>query len=97
MRAALLFTNIKPVGLDADSRSASYDAQLNDKATRAAAYMPNNYEVIEHQHSLYLVGDDHLGWTLDGYVVDRLGSGCMSCVEVTDTSTLQALAAKRDR
>ena len=47
-------------------------------------YMPANYGVAElgtgHQ---IIVGYDHAGWTMDGYVLPRLASGLHFATEVT--------------
>jgi hypothetical protein len=63
------------------------------KPRRLAAYLPSNYQTIIHQHTLYVVGTDKAGWTLDGYVLPRLASGSIYGTETTDQSTIDALEA----
>ena len=56
-----------------------------------ARYLPSNYEVIGTgtvaepwgEESVVVIGgrDSH-GWTLDSYVIPRLGSGCMQADEI---------------
>lgn len=48
-----------------------------------ARYLPSGYSVIgEHDGHVYIAGEDHHGWTLDGYVIPRLASGLYGCREV---------------
>jgi hypothetical protein len=54
-----------------------------------AAYMPSGYAVIgegmEDGRTFYVIGGyDSAGWTLDGYVIPRLGSGLIAAQEVTE-------------
>ena len=39
---------------------------------------------VEREERLYLLveGEDHAGWTLDDYVIPRLGSGNYGCREI---------------
>lgn len=53
------------------------------------AYLPTNYAILTDAASdhdglpVYLIsGTDNAGWTLDGYVIPRLGSGGMGCREL---------------
>jgi hypothetical protein len=58
------------------------------------AYLPDNFEVLAERgeetregrfvtHAQYLIGGhDVAGWTLDGYVIPRLGSGLIQAIEV---------------
>lgn len=50
-----------------------------------AAYLPEGYAVLDvHDDGAVIVsGTDHLGWTLDAYVIPRLGSGGMFAKETT--------------
>jgi len=62
-------------------------------AEKVAAYLPRNYTVEgvaqdhpfkdDYAETVVVVGgrDDH-GWTLDGYVIPRLGSGLMGATEI---------------
>ena len=69
---------------------------LTSDAKDVAQYLPGNYSVIgrtmeleNNKTSLTLMGiliagvDDH-GWTLDDYVIPRLGSGMIPCREIED-------------
>ena len=47
------------------------------------AYMPVNYEAWEIRPGLIMIsGHDNAGWTLDGYVLPRLGSGLIAAREL---------------
>ena len=48
-------------------------------ASTVAAYLPGNYRVTgESQDGAVIVeGEDHAGWTAEGYVIPRLASGMM--------------------
>ena len=53
---------------------------------QVAAYLPANYRVIGrtlNELGTIIVGVDNHGWTLDAYVIPRLGSGLIHCDEVT--------------
>jgi hypothetical protein len=45
--------------------------------SQVAAYLPENYSVegITESGIVAIGGEDHAGWTLDGYVLPRLASG----------------------
>lgn len=46
-------------------------------------YLPANYNVIYHDSSKIIIrGEDDHGWTLDDYVIPRLGSGLIHAAEV---------------
>ena len=96
MRAARIETfnycNLQARGLHGTEHVDKWDEALHYMQVRAENYMPSNYRIIEHQHSLYLVGEDSCGWTLDGFVLPRLASGSIFANEVTDQSTLDALS-----
>lgn len=54
---------------------------------RVAAYLPTNYGVIwvgefENDTIVVIEGKDYHGWTLDKYVIPRLGSGMMAAIEI---------------
>ena len=56
------------------------------KSKQVAEYLPMNYRVLGRtldNSGTIIIGDDDHGWTMDGYVIPRLGSGLISCVEVT--------------
>ena len=47
-----------------------------------ARYLPGNYEVTgATPDEIYIAGTDSCGWTLDDYVIPRLGSGLIYCTE----------------
>ena len=50
-----------------------------------AQYLPPQYNVIGKtlEGQVIIVGVDHLGWTLEGYVIPRLGSALIHCTELT--------------
>jgi hypothetical protein len=49
---------------------------------QVSAYLPSNYTATEVDGSVVISGKDSAGWTLDGYVIPRLGSGMIVAVEV---------------
>jgi hypothetical protein len=61
-----------------------------------AAYLPTFYEVIGTQYAedglpqVVIEGEDNLGWTLDEYVIPRLGSGGFVAKEVTTPQVVHA-------
>ena len=57
----------------------------NDRPARreVEAYLPRNYQAVGHTPSAILIqGRDDHGWTLDDYVIPRLGSGLITCKEI---------------
>ena len=80
------------IRLHGDERTAAWDSELERIYDVAVRYMPDNYRVVKHQHSLYVVGTDISGWKLDNYVLPRLGQWGMCGVEVTDQSTIDAVS-----
>lgn len=51
---------------------------------RVAAYLPANYYAVDMGADVVEIrGDDHLGWTLEDYVIPRLASGLIFAREVT--------------
>ena len=50
-----------------------------------AQYLPSMYKVIgtSPEGHVLIAGKDHQGWTLDGYVIPRLGSALIHCEEIT--------------
>ena len=52
-------------------------------------YLPDNYTATlldDYYGTVIIVGRDHLGWTLDEYVIPRLASGLYSAFEFEDPS-----------
>lgn len=65
---------------------------LHADTKTVAAYLPSNYKVIgtfrdewacgRFDDCVVIEGRDNHGWTLDGYVIPRLGSGLMRADEI---------------
>jgi hypothetical protein len=53
-------------------------------AEDVASLLPANYRVIgtNTDGNVMVVGEDNAGWTLDGYVIPRLGSALIYTEEV---------------
>jgi hypothetical protein len=51
-----------------------------------ARYLPSNYQVVGtiEGGSVIIAGYDSAGWTLDDYVIPRLGSGLYSAIELEE-------------
>ena len=67
------------------------------KAKTVAEYLPNNYKVLGRtldNAGTVIVGIDDHGWTLDDYVIPRLGSALFTCIEVTEIDGLDLLQLK---
>ena len=70
------------------------EVQLHGSITAevVAAYLPNNYKVLSVENGVdelegkpcraIIGGVDNAGWTLDGYVIPRLGSGLIAAKEI---------------
>lgn len=59
------------------------DHTPTEDATVVAAYLPKNYSVCyAGPEGVVVCGIDQHGWTLDGYVIPRLGSGLYSAQEI---------------
>jgi hypothetical protein len=59
------------------------DALFQDRIT-LERYLPPNYRTVNRiGDHWYIEGEDNAGWTLDGYVLPRLGSGLIFGEEVT--------------
>jgi hypothetical protein len=61
------------------------------KAKEVAQYLPNNYQTLGRtldNTGTIIVGVDDHGWTLDDYVIPRLGSGMIHCEEVVEINGL---------
>lgn len=80
-----------------------------DNERVVARYLPDNYKVVatvgpEHlrypgnaTQAFVIAGEDRFGWTLDGYVLPRLGSGVITGEEI-DLShpAMKEVPARRD-
>ncbi len=56
------------------------------KSKEVAQYLPSNYRVLGRtldNNGTIIIGVDDHGWTMDKYVIPRLASGMIHCVEVT--------------
>ncbi len=58
-----------------------------------ARYLPANYEIVgSHGEDAVLIhGNDNAGWTLDGYVIPRLGSGMIHAEEIFPPACFQPM------
>jgi hypothetical protein len=54
------------------------DADLRD----VQDYLPSNYTATSTEDGILISGHDRFGWTLDGYVLPRLGSALIAGKEV---------------
>lgn len=54
-----------------------------DTVKTVASYLPGNYKVLGMQGDDVIIGGvDNHGWTMDDYVIPRLGSGMLHCTEI---------------
>lgn len=61
------------------------------KSKEVAQYLPKNFKVLGRtldNTGTIIVGVDDHGWTLDQYVIPRLGSGMIHCEEVFEINGL---------
>ena len=61
------------------------------KSKDVARYLPNNFQVLGRtldNTGTIIVGVDDHGWSLDAYVIPRLGSALISCEEVFEINGL---------
>jgi len=55
------------------------------QSKKVAQYLPMNYRVLGRtldNNGTIIIGVDDHGWTLEDYVIPRLGSGLIACEEV---------------
>lgn len=61
------------------------------KSKEVAQYLPNNFRVLgrslDNTKTIIIGVDDH-GWSLDAYVIPRLGSALIHCEEVFEINGL---------
>ena len=81
-------------GLTGDELTEVWDDKLARIRGLADKLVPSNYVTIMHTGSLFVIGRDSAGWTLDDYVLPRLASGGVYGQVECDQSTLAALTAK---
>lgn len=59
--------------------------ELFDDRVVLEKYLPSGYQVIGRDGDYWLLGgEDYAGWTLDDYVIPRLGSGLIRCDEIRE-------------
>jgi len=61
------------------------------KSKTVARYLPNNFQVLGRtldNTGTIIVGVDDHGWTLDQYVIPRLGTAMIHCEEVFEINGL---------
>ncbi len=61
------------------------------KSKNVAQYLPNNFKVLGRtldNTGTIIVGVDDHGWSLDQYVIPRLGSAMIHCEEVFEINGL---------
>lgn len=61
------------------------------KSKDVAQYLPNNFKVLGRTldaRGTIIVGVDDHGWSLDAYVIPRLGSALIACEEVFEINGL---------
>ena len=64
-------------------RTAIVTGGLKADLNTVSDYLPPNYTAAQLGEVVVIVGKDDHGWTLDGYVIPRLGSGLIVAKEVT--------------
>ena len=65
---------------------------INDRnLSEVQAYMPSNYRAFEDRGNIYILGSDVAGWTMDDYILPRLGSGLIAARELSDREWLFGL------
>ena len=74
-----------------------YGIVYSDNWTEVAAYLPMHYKVLNSTEKdgddcLLIAGEDVAGWTLDGYIIPRLGSGMIHCEEITPDEFLKIIS-----
>jgi hypothetical protein len=68
-----------------------------ERAERLYRYLPENYKILAGIDGTYLIGGvDRAGWTLESYVIPRLASGNIQCVEITANDCGEILATPAD-
>ncbi len=81
---------LSPLCLECEERGCKAPplriAQIHGRPSVATVqdYLPSNYYVRQRlDGTIFVEGYDDHGWTLDGYVIPRLGSGLIAAREVT--------------
>ncbi len=68
---------------DVPLRRAKVMGGLNVNLATVCAYLPSNYVAMRLGDDIIIEGKDDHGWTLDGYVIPRLGSGLIRAEEIS--------------
>jgi hypothetical protein len=68
---------------DVPTRHARIEGRGHADLDAVRRYLPSNYTADSDGGSIWIHGQDSLGWTLDGYVIPRLASGLYFAREVT--------------
>lgn len=56
-----------------------------DSAESIARYLPANYQIVgTGKDHVIVAGQDNSGWTMDAYLIPRLGSGLISAYEIPE-------------
>ena len=88
--------------LAAELKKFRYAIAHSDDWTEVAAYLPMHYKVqcgttiplghndVREVH--VIAGKDNAGWTLEGYVIPRLGSGLIHCEEISASRFLKIIS-----
>lgn len=77
-------------------KGRSVKTGIHADAKAVALYLPANYQVTgEDDRYVYFEGTDNAGWTMDGYVLPRLGSGLIFAEEIIHRPTPGEEAALR--
>ena len=63
-------------------RAAVVTGGLGADLDTVRRYLPAAYSAFMRGDRIYIVGTDVAGWTLDGYVLRRLGSGLIAAREI---------------
>jgi hypothetical protein len=67
--------------VDDDTRTAIVTGGLGVTLDLVRCYLPSNYTANQVGDEIVITGTDVAGWTLDGYVIPRLGSALISAKE----------------
>jgi hypothetical protein len=63
------------------------------------AYMPSNYKAqlaeINGDTHILIKGEDYAGWTLEDYIIPRLGSGLILAEEISDQDDIACICEGR--
>ena len=69
-----------------DIRKFRKEATFQTPVAVVRGYLPSNYKAHETKDGtgdIYISGIDNAGWSMDDYVIPRLGSGLINAVEIS--------------